>query len=426
MHRTLRATAGAAVAAAALVLAACIPSGGGGEAAGEADNKITWFYPGGEQPLSEEIWTSQVAAFQEEHPDIEVEVLPVPWDLAHDRLVNMVRAGDPPDVIQLGSRWIPEFVEMGALRTLDEHFGADKREIFYPSVIGTTEFQGKLYALPRQASTKALFYRTDLIDTPPRTWDQLVTTGTRLQRENPGMKGFGLAGATHVSTSSQFLTILSTFGGRVYDDQGRVVLDSPETVAALELVRDLNREHEVLPNPLQYNREQFGDLFKAEQVAMFVSGPWGGPTINEDPDNDRTPYAVAPVPEGPAGTATIIVTDSTGISAETPDVEAAVTFLDWVTSEEVLLEMSLTQGRVLPIGPGIAAEPEIEQDEYLQTFIEMADHGVPQPQPLLWEPFQDIIVEMVQSVMVGEASPQEAARDAAQRIRDEELEPIAG
>lgn len=427
MSRQLRLTLAAVTLT--LLVGGCIPStnpSSGGEDQGKADGEITWFYPGGEQPESKVVWQDQVKRFEKSHPAITVTVLPVPWELAHDRLVNMIRAGDAPDVIQIGSRWLNEFSSMGALEPLDKHFGSSKEQIFYPSFLETAKNQGTLYTLPRQASTQALIYRKDLIESPPKTWDELISTARRVQQQNPGMKGFALSGATHVSTVSQFLTILPTYGGTVFDEHGQVTLDSDATVATLRLMQDLHRKHELMPNPLQYNREQFGELFKAGQIAMFISGPWGGATVHENPDNPKTPYASSPVPAGPAGTGTEVVTDSIGVSATTPDKKAAITFLDWLTTEQEFVRKDV-MAKNLPEGPGIAADPQIKQDEYLQTFLDMSRQGnqLSQPAPQLWEPFETVMTDMVQSVLIGEATPEDAAKLAAQTIESEDLAPAA-
>ncbi|WP_158509611.1 ABC transporter substrate-binding protein [Limnochorda pilosa] len=390
--------------------------------ASAAQTTITWLYPGGEQPVSRQTWQAQLERFSKVHPEIRVEVIDVPWDLAHDRIVNMVLADDAPDLIQMGSRWIPEFAEMGALLPLDEYFGTTKGQIYYPALLKTVTYKGKLYALPRAYSTQALIYRTDLVGAPPKTWDELVATALEIQKEHPGMYGFGIGGANHVSTLSQYFTILFSYGGRVFDEAGNVVLDSPEAVAALKEYVDLYRTHKVVPNPLEYNREQLPDLFRSGRIAMFISGPWGGRATGLPPENDQVPYASAKVPAGPAGTATEVVSDSTGIWAGTDNLDAAVTFLDFITTEEEQVQRDLIGGLV-PQGPDMAARPEFKGNPYFATFVDMAQYGSSQPQPALWEPFQDVIVDMVQSVLLGLRTPEEAVKNAVTELRRQNLVP---
>lgn len=390
-----------------------------------AQTTITWLYPGGEQPVSQQTWQGQLERFAKVHPEIKVNVIAVPWDLAHDRIVNMVMAGDPPDLIQMGSRWLPEFAEMGALLPLDRYFGKEKTSIYYPGLLKTVTYKGKLYALPRAYSTQALIYRTDLIPQPPKTWDELIRVAKQIQARYPDMYGFGFGGANHVSTLSQYFTILFSFGGKVFDEKGRLALDSPEAVEALQLMVNMYRKDKIVPNPIEYNREQLPSLFSAGRIAMFISGPWGGRATGLPPENDKIPYMAALVPAGPAGPATELVSDSTAIAADSKHIEAAVTFLDFITQPD---EQAFRDkvGGLVPQGPQIAKRPEFQGNPYFRKFIDMAQYGSPQPQPTVWEPFQDVIVEMVQSAVLGVKTPEQAVKDAAKRLVAEKLVPAGG
>src|SRR5690606_41603606 len=61
-------------------------------------------------------------------------------------------------------------------------------------------YKGKVYGIPRAFSSQTLIYRSDLIEDPPETWDELVETAKRVQEENEGMYGFGISGEKHVTT----------------------------------------------------------------------------------------------------------------------------------------------------------------------------------------------------------------------------------
>lgn len=96
-----------------VILTVAISSSG---AFGAEKVTIRWLYPGGDQPVSRQTWQGHLERFEAKYPNIKVELLDVPWDLVHDRLVNMIMAGDGPDVIQIGARWLPEFIEWERIR----------------------------------------------------------------------------------------------------------------------------------------------------------------------------------------------------------------------------------------------------------------------------------------------------------------------
>ncbi len=376
------------------------------------DVTITWLYPGGEQPVDRAVIEGHLERWEALHPEIKVDVIDVPWSLAHDRIVSMIMADDLPDMIHIGSRWLSEFTDMGIVLPLEEYF-AEKRSLYYPGLIQTVEVEGVLHALPRAYSTQALHYRTDLIEQPPTTWEELIEVSQKLQEENPDIYGFAFAGSDHVSTLSQYFTVLFTYGGSLTDDAGRLTFNSQEAVDALSLLVRLYEE-KLVPNPLEYHREELPELFGAGRIAMFISGPWGGPSTGLEPDNDRIPYQSALIPAGPAGVATEVVSDSTIVTPSTEHLDEVLLFLDFITSVEE--QVHRDKAGALPQGPEIADLPEFRGDPYFETFIEMGDYGVPQPKPGLWEPLQDVIVEMVQSALLGILTPEEAVAKASERM----------
>ncbi|PTX58484.1 extracellular solute-binding protein [Melghirimyces profundicolus] len=235
---------------AVLVLAGCMPQAGDG--GGPA--KITYFHLGLEQPEMRESIDQLVKKFEKKHPDIEVEVQSVGCDQSYQKLVSGFNDGESPDVIYGGSRWVASFAAMKAIQPLDAE--GEKRLSLYPEPLQkAARFQGKSYGIPRGFSSRTLIYRTDLIKEPPKTWDDIVNVAKKVQEENDGIYGFGIAGAKHVSTTTQFFNFVFQNGGEVFDEKGNVKLNSPEAVEALEFYADLYRKHKVVPNPLEYNRE---------------------------------------------------------------------------------------------------------------------------------------------------------------------------
>ena len=59
--------------------------------------------------------------FEKENPKIDVKVQALPWDQAHDKLLTAVASKKGPDVVQMGTTWIPEFASAGALKDLTPH-----------------------------------------------------------------------------------------------------------------------------------------------------------------------------------------------------------------------------------------------------------------------------------------------------------------
>src|ERR1700730_10633696 len=57
--------------------------------------------------------------FERTHPDVRVEVQQLPWTAAHQKLLTAFAGGALPDVAQLGNTWLPEFVALRAVDTVE-------------------------------------------------------------------------------------------------------------------------------------------------------------------------------------------------------------------------------------------------------------------------------------------------------------------
>ncbi|GGC84143.1 sugar ABC transporter substrate-binding protein [Thalassobacillus devorans] len=402
----------------ALILAACSGQTGG-ESGGDGPVEITYLKPGADDPDTRERVQDIIDRFEEENPDIKVKLEAVGWDNAYQKLVTGFNGGSSPDVFAGGSRWMTAFADMGALLPLTDMASEKIKE--YPEALQqSSQYKDEIYAIPRAFSARSLIYRTDLIEEPPTTWEELVETAKTVQEENEGMYGFAISGAAHVSTTTQYFNYLLQNGGEVFDEEGNVTINSPEAVEALKYYTDFYTEHKVVPNPVEYNRELLPVLFKEGKIAMYVIGPWGKSLMGVDPDNEDTPYASAPLPKGKK-MANILVSDSIYVSAKTEHPEESWKFIEFLTSLEEQKEFDKSNGS-LPLLTEEAKDPFFKEDPYFSTFVDMIEHGEPQPMPAVWEPFQDVITTAVQRALDGE-DPQTVLDDAAKEIKEQELEP---
>ena len=384
-----------------------------------AQTVVRYLQPGVDQPGQREPVEEIIAAFEAENPDIDVQLESVGWGDAYQKITTDLMANNAPDLMYVGTRWIPAFAALGGIEPLDDMISEEKLALFPSGLMEGQSFNDTLYALPIAFSTKVLFYRTDLIDEAPTTWDELLAAAQQVTEETDAF-GIGIPGAAHVGTVQQFQSFLYQAGGSFFDDEGRVNLETPEASEALAFYTGLYTEHGVTPNPIEFNREELPTLFGEGSVAMIINGPWARTIAGAEPDDAETPYATAVLPchvrcGGIQGA------DSLVIAANSEVTEAAYRFADYLTSFEPHTERVLGSGLV----PMLEGQAELEefQTPFWQPFIAMVDQGFPEAQPLAWEPFQGIVTDMIQSVLLDQSSVDDALADAAQQIRDQGLEP---
>ncbi|HEY2448939.1 MAG TPA: extracellular solute-binding protein [Mycobacterium sp.] len=150
------------------------------------------------------------------------------------------------DVMALDVIWTAEFAEAGwALPLSDDPSGraeADAKTDTLPGPLATATWKHRLYAAPVTTNTELLWYRPDLMDQPPTTWNAMVDEATRLH--NAGKPSWiGVQASQGEGLVVWFNTLLASAGGQVLSDDGHTVTltDTPEhraaTVTALRILK---------------------------------------------------------------------------------------------------------------------------------------------------------------------------------------------
>ena len=86
--------------------------------------------------------------------------------------------GEGPDIIVIAHDQAGTLVSNGLLAPVDL---GDKKADFAPKALEACTFDAVLYCMPYATENLAFFYNTDLVQTPPTTWDEVVSMGQELK-----------------------------------------------------------------------------------------------------------------------------------------------------------------------------------------------------------------------------------------------------
>ena len=265
------------VAATALTAAACGRDDGGDQAPAEAE-------PIGEGPAEGEltVWAmgaegenlpELIKGFEETNPDVTVTVTPVPWDSAHDKFTSAIAAGTAPDVAQVGSTWMAEFVGLDALEPTPEEIDLSG---YFEGAVDAIQVDDVAYGVPWYVETRLVFYRTDLaeqagITEPPTDWEGLTAMATAMQEQADAEWGIALQPGGTGSWQTVVPLMWSNGGAVVSEDASEFTFDSPENTEALAYYQSFFDEGIADEAPAEGTTEQD---FVSGRVPMFISGPW--------------------------------------------------------------------------------------------------------------------------------------------------------
>jgi multiple sugar transport system substrate-binding protein len=213
------------------------------------------------------------------------------------------------------------------------------------------QFDDLTLGLPYHDGPECFIYRSDLFASPaereaffgqhgralaiPETWDDFVRVARFFTRPEQGLFGtiFAAFPDGH-NTVYDICLQLWTRGGELFDAAGRMQLDTPPMIAALEFYRAmLNDSSAVHPRCRECDSVKTGMAFARGEVAMMIN--WFGfaamcQTIGESKVAGRV--AVAPIPRAPGGaSASLNVYWMLSVASGSPHPDVGYQFLRHVT-----------------------------------------------------------------------------------------------
>ncbi|HET6567322.1 MAG TPA: ABC transporter substrate-binding protein [Rhodothermales bacterium] len=382
------------------------------------------------QPALKEL----IRRFEAEHPNIRVDAQYIPTgDALIQKLVSSVRSHTAPDISWVHADFLGPLVQARAIYPMDTFIkgenGLTDAQLadLFPGFLEAAKWQDTLYAMPMEGTLLALFYNRDMFreagldpSRPPRTWDELRSFTQKLTVMRPGgtdirrvgfyVPAYPASGPLDLWMVLQWLPYLWQAGGVAIDtNQTRVLYNSPAGVQALSLWNDLYRATGSTMTSMSHDV-----AFVSKYAAMIMDGPWDLPRFRKMENLD---WAVAPLPEGPAGRATYLAGEHLAIFRQSEHPDAAWTFIKWMIRPETQAFFSEQSG-YLPVTRSTLSLPEyqqyLEHDPALRAFVEQIPMGRPRRHiDYFHVEINRHIAEAIEKTLVGDMDPQAALNESA-------------
>lgn len=340
--------------------------------------------------------------FMAEFPDVRVDVTAVPWDAAHDRIVNAIAAGQVPDVSLVGTTWMGEFATLGGLDRTPERIDPSQ---FFEGSWDTTVVDGVSYGVPWYVETRLLYYRTDLaeqagVTEPPADWDGLTALAQALQDAGAD---YGISLQPGGTGSWQtYMPFFWQAGGEMMDDDGNFTLDSDACVESLTYYDSFFEsglaQDTVSDVPVESE-------FAEGTVGSFISGPWMIGVVT-DAGTDPATFTVAHQPSNQSATS-FVGGGNLAVFDQSDNKPAAWAFVEYLSRPEVQVKWYETVN-ALPSVQAAWDDPALAGDELLSTFGEQLEDAKSPPAIPRWEEIASAIDAQIERVTQGDTSPEDA------------------
>ncbi|SHG35496.1 ABC transporter substrate-binding protein [Streptoalloteichus hindustanus] len=239
---------------------------------------------------------------------IALTTLPRGADGQREQMVRRLAAGDTDmDVLNLDITWTPEFAEAGWIREWTGRHKEEAERDVLPGPLASTRWRGRTYAAAKNSNVQLLWYRSDLVEEPPTTWQEVIRTAQELQqRGKPGT--VLLTGAQYEGLVVNYSNMVGALDGHILSEDGsRAVLDDG-AVRALETLRDLARSGVTSPSLTNQREDDVRLGFQSGNAAFQVNWPFVHPATRAGNPQVFRNMKWAPLPgvePGKPGKATI-------------------------------------------------------------------------------------------------------------------------
>jgi multiple sugar transport system substrate-binding protein len=378
-----------------------------------------------------DIYQPLIDDFNREYPNITIKYTKKTYQDYEKDLLETMAAGRGPDIFMLHNTWLPRYQDKiwpvsSKLITLKEF-----QESFVDVAVDDFVLGGDIWAIPLYVDTLALYYNKDIFNTvgipePPETWEEFMADVEKLTirdtRGNIIRAGAAIGTARNVNRSTDILSLLMLQSGTQMVDQEKTKATFDRSVSlegmtfypgerALQFYTDF-------ANPLKSvytwnTRMHYSiDAFYEGQTAMMFNYSYHLPTIRA-----KSPYlnfAVAPLPQIKTSEVDVNYANYWGltVSKNSEAAEQAWRFIVWLSQKE-------NTKKYLE-----AAKKPTARRDLIAWQKDDLDLGVFARQALTahsWyqvdsSAIETILADMIESVVLGEATVKEAINKAAAQV----------
>ena len=374
----------------------------------------------------------QAALEYEKQTGTHINIAEFPYaNLFEKELIDLKARTGAYDLIMLDDPWFPKFANERVLTDFTPllqkrgQTGPDADFVEASIAVCRHPYQtGALYALPYVGNSQLFFYRKDLFEKhvlkAPATWDEVLEAAKTIhEKETSGANGSKIYG--YVMRAEQgnaavadFMPIFWAYGSEMFDAGGKPTVNSPQGIAALELMLELGKYSP--PGYVSFNASEVGAHMLQGTAAMSINWPAWLSSFN-DPSKSKVigkmEFTTLPSADKPGQAE--IGNWLIAIPRDSQNVEAAMDFLLWATSAEQM-KRSAERGNP-PTRKSLFRDPELlAKYPTYPTQLRSLESSRPRPRTPYWNEIENAFGIFLSKANSGELSPADAMNQANAEI----------
>lgn len=372
-------------------------------------------------PARTKLLKEMLVKFEDENPNIKVELISPPLKSADEKITQMLMAKENIDVLEVREQTVKNFSNNKFIEDLSPYTSKWENWDTLTETIkhGATAVDNKPYYIPYGVYEKTLFYRKDWFKAAglevPKTWDDLVKAAIKLTDPSKNRYGYSFRGGAGSPDYIEFMT-WSYLGKKIapkdsyFTQDGRVMFDTPEVKQVLDTFVKLYKEASP-PDSISWSYPEMVQGFTSGMTAMLIQDP--EVIVTADENMEKGTWATAPLPKGtpsgvaqqPAGTA------GWGIGAFSKHKDEAWKLVSFLSSPEQNLFFAKNNS-LIPIHLSAGDDPYFKEG-YFSSYIEMnakPDEFLIADRPVEYKGYAEyraLAEKDIQALLLGKESKEE-------------------
>ena len=333
-----------------------------------------------EPELPDGAFRALIDQFEEENPNVTVELLSGPYASTREQLFAGAAAGTMSDVVGLDGAWVSDFAEQGALADMTSLMAdADYDDSQLASQIA---LDGSTYMIPVVNFVYPMFTNNELlaeagVDAPPTTRDEFASAASALNDLGDNVSGWVLPLSLEAPNGIQndVMSWVWASGGSMLSD-GQPDVTNDDVTDAINFIQGMWDDDVIAPGALTMTEQDKVEEFTNGRVGMMIDTLSHINLIRENnPDLDFSISAL-PAVDGFDGDRGIPYASwGIGVSQSSEHPAEAWSLVQFLMSEDVNAELS-TIANAFP--GNINSTPDFsDSDPLFETAFGIYQEGVP-------------------------------------------------
>ena len=333
---------------------------------------------------------------------------------------TMLRArSGADDVISMDVIYPAEFGSNGWTVPLDSKWPTSERANYLQGPVQSCTYNGQLWAAPFRTDLGVIYYRSDIIKTPPSTWEEL----TSMAKSNAGKTKFGYVwqASQYEGLVCNFIEVLHGYGGDVLasGNSKSVVVSSPQAVQALtEMVSWVNA---ISPNSITTYTEEPARLSFQNGDALFMRNWPYAYSLGNDATKSKVAGKFDIHAMLPGGSATTGHSCTGGwnlaINAFSKNPDASWKFMQYMLGPAAQKQAAIGASWT-PALQSVYDDPEVLSKQPLFTKLKpILQNALPRPVSAQYPDVTNAIQQYVHQALLKQMSPSDALNALATKLQ---------